>query len=70
MAWIRQHPVITALLAVVLAATIGLGIYTIVLAEQAGLEWRFWEPEPTLIPVTPFSDFPGFNPPATATPAA
>ena len=70
MAWIRRHPVVTTFIAVLLVATVGLGIYTIVLAEQSGLEWRFWEPEPTLIPVTPFADFPGFNPPATATPAA
>jgi hypothetical protein len=70
MTWIRRHPVIVALVAVALVATIGIGIYSIVLAERAGLEWRFWEPEPTLIPVTPFADFPGFNAPATATPAA
>jgi hypothetical protein len=65
MAWIRRHPVITTLVVLALVFTISLGAYTIFMTEQAGLEWRFWEPEPTLIPVTPFSDFPGFNPPAT-----
>jgi hypothetical protein len=65
MTWIRRHPIIVSLIAVVLVATIGIGVYSIVLAEQSGLEWRFWEPEPTLMPVTPFADFPGFNVPAT-----
>lgn len=69
MDWIRRHPIVTTVVALFLVFTIGLGGYTVFMAEQAGLEWRFWEPEPTLIPVTPFADFPGFNTtPATATP--
>jgi hypothetical protein len=71
MAWIRRHPIITSVVVLALVLTIGLGTYTIFMAEQAGLEWRFWEPEPTLMPVTPFSDFPGFNTtPAPATPGS
>lgn len=68
MGWIRRHPLLVSLLAVLLLVTLVIGGSTIFMAEQAGLEWRFWEPEPTLIPVTPFSDFPGFG--ASSTPAA
>lgn len=65
MTWIRRHLLVVSLLSILLIGTLVIGGSTIFYAEQAGLEWRFWEPEPTLIPVTPFSDFPGFNPPAT-----
>lgn len=59
MSWFRRRPLLSALLGVALLLTIVIGGYGLFLASDAGL--LPWQPEPTLIPVTPFADFPGFG---------
>ena len=66
MRWMRAHPVATIMILVALVFTAAIATYGIYLADMAGK--LPWQVDPTRIPVTPFSDFPGFN--STPTPAA
>ncbi len=62
---LRRYPLLTAALVIALVLAIVIGGYGMFLASEAG---RLpWQVDPTRIPVTPFSDFPGFDAPA-ATP--
>jgi hypothetical protein len=67
MQFFRRHPLATTLVATALILAIVIGGYSMYLASESGL--LPWQPEPTLIPVTPFSDFPGFGG-STSTPQA
>ena len=70
MRWLRVHPILTTVLAVALLFTLVSASYGFYVANEAG---RLpWQVDPTRIPVTPFSDFPGFNSPSTpaSTPAS
>lgn len=63
MATLRRYPLLTAALAIALVLTVVIGGYGMFLASEAG---RLpWQVDPTRIPVTPFSDFPGFGPAST-----
>ncbi len=68
MHWFRRHPLATTIVATALILAIVIGGYSMYLASEAGL--LPWQPEPTLIPVTPFSDFPGFGGSPSTPPAA
>ncbi len=69
MTFVRQHQVLVSILAIALILTLIIGGYGMFLASEAGK--LPWQVDPTRIPVTPFSDFPGFGgTAATATPAA
>jgi hypothetical protein len=60
---LRRRPVLTAVLALALLLTLVVAGYGAFLASEAG---RLpWQADPTRIPVTPFSDFPGFDSPST-----
>ncbi len=62
---LKRYPLLTAALVIALVLAIVIGGYGMFLASEAG---RLpWQVDPTRIPVTPFSDFPGFDAPA-ATP--
>jgi hypothetical protein len=66
---LRAHSILAMGLVLALIVTVAIGSYGIFLASEAG---RLpWQVDPTRIPVTPFSDFPGFNAPTTpvSTPA-
>ncbi len=67
MTLVRQHPILVSVLGIALVLTVVIGGYGVFLASEAG---RLpWQADPTRIPVTPFSDFPGFgNTTAPATP--
>ena len=69
MMFVRQHPVLVSVIGLALVLTLLVGGYGMFLASEAG---RLpWQADPTRIPVTPFSDFPGFGGTvATATPAS
>jgi len=70
MARVRRYPLLAAALAIALVLTLVVGGYGMFLASEAG---RLpWQVDPTRIPVTPFSDFPGFGNPSTppATPGS
>ncbi len=63
MARVRRYPLLAAALAIALVLTLVIGGYGMFLASEAG---RLpWQVDPTRIPVTPFSDFPGFGPAST-----
>ncbi|MBA3379931.1 MAG: hypothetical protein H0T93_13695 [Chloroflexia bacterium] len=63
MARVRRYPLLAAALAIALVLTVVIGGYGMFLASEAG---RLpWQVDPTRIPVTPFSDFPGFGPAST-----
>jgi cytochrome bd-type quinol oxidase subunit 1 len=67
---LRAHPILAIILLVALVFTLAAGSFGFYLANEAG---RLpWQVDPTRIPVTPFSDFPGFNAPSTpvSTPGA
>lgn len=66
MTWLRSHPIMAIGLLIVLVCTITIGGYGYYLADMGGK--LPWQVDPTRIPVTPFSDFPGFN--TAPTPAA
>lgn len=66
MARVRRHPLLASGLLLALALTLAIAVYGVLLASEAG---RLpWQADPTRIPVTPFSDFPGFD--AVTTPVA
>jgi len=66
MALFRHRPILTSMIALALVVTIVIASYGMFLASEAG---RLpWQADPTRIPVTPFSDFPGFG--AVTTPDA
>jgi len=66
MSWMRAHPIATTVILVGLLVTVVVASYGFYLADMAGK--LPWQAEPTRIPVTPFSDFPGFNPTPTPSP--
>jgi hypothetical protein len=60
---LRRYPLLAAALGIALVLTMVIGGYGMFLASEAG---RLpWQVDPTRIPVTPFSDFPGFGPVST-----
>jgi hypothetical protein len=63
---IQHHPVLAAVIGLALVLTIVIAGYGVFLAGEAGQ--LPWQTDPTRIPVTPFSDFPGFG--AANTPAS
>jgi hypothetical protein len=66
MSRLRRNPLLLSGLALALVLTLVIAGYGAFLASEAG---RLpWQVDPTRIPVTPFSDFPGFG--AATTPAA
>lgn len=61
MSMIKRHPIASAAAAVALIAMISVVAFAVYLAGAAGE--LPWQTDPTRIPVTPFSDIPGFTPP-------
>ena len=62
---LRRSPLLFSGLVIALLLTLVIAGYGFMLANEAG---RLpWQVDPTRIPVTPFSDFPGFGGPATPT---
>ncbi|HYI26056.1 MAG TPA: hypothetical protein VD767_11660 [Thermomicrobiales bacterium] len=59
MTFVRNNSVLVSILGIALVLTLVAGGYGMFLASEAG---RLpWQADPTRIPVTPFSDFPGFD---------
>jgi hypothetical protein len=63
---LQRHPLLTSVVALALVLTIVIAGYGVFLASEAGK--LPWQVDPTRIPVTPFSDFPGFGSPSTPVP--
>jgi hypothetical protein len=65
---LQRHPLLTSAIAIALVLTLVIAGYGVFLAGEAGK--LPWQVDPTRIPVTPFSDFPGFGnaPTPVATP--
>ena len=61
MTMIKRHPIASAAAAVALIAMINIVAFAVYLASAAGE--LPWQTDPTRIPVTPFTDIPGFTPP-------
>ncbi len=60
---LQRHPVLTSAIALALVLTLVIAGYGVFLASEASK--LPWQVDPTRIPVTPFSDFPGFGSPST-----
>jgi hypothetical protein len=60
---IQQHRLLMSVIMLALVLTIIVAGYGVFLAGEAGK--LPWQVDPTRIPVTPFSDFPGFGSPST-----
>jgi hypothetical protein len=61
MSKIKHHPIASTAAALALVAMISVVAFAVYLASAAGD--LPWQTDPTRIPVTPFSDIPGFTPP-------
>jgi hypothetical protein len=61
MSRIKRHPIAITAAAFAVLAMISVVAFAVYLASAAGD--LPWQTDPTRIPVTPFSDIPGFTPP-------